>query len=224
MSLFQVGSVTKSLTASLLALLADEGVLGWDDTLADHLADELELPPALRPITLRQLATHGAGLPREPVNRRDLADSPSVMLPYSVRELYEVRAADGWGKPYRITMRLIARDEAAYEDPEVVADLEQGLQATFFTVDEPDLLHGEWARLLIESAGEQGQSRFRDIPEPEEFQSLVYRVREERSIGLTAAGQKDPAAQLETLSRLHRDGVITDAEFEEKKQKLLDQL
>ena len=78
--------------------------------------------------------------------------------------------------------------------------------------------------LLIESAGEQGQSRFGDIPEPEEFQSLVYRVREQRSVGLASAATKDPAAQLEALSRLHRDGVLTDEEFEEKKRKLLDQL
>ena len=78
------------------------------------------------------------------------------MAPSSVRELYEVRAVDGWGKPYRITFRPIARDEAAFDDPEVVSDLEQGLQATFFTVDEPDFLHGEWARLLVESAGSDG--------------------------------------------------------------------
>ena len=84
------------------------------------------------------------------------------------------------------------------------------------------LLHS--GDLLIESAGEQGQSRFRDIPEPEEFQSLVYRVREQRSVGLSSAAQQDPAAQLEALSRLHRDGVLTDEEFAEKKQKLLGQL
>ena len=78
--------------------------------------------------------------------------------------------------------------------------------------------------LLIESAGEQGQSRFADIPQPEEFQSLVYRVREERAVGLAGAAAQDPAAQLEALSRLHRDGVLTDEEFEEKKQKLLGQL
>ncbi len=33
--------------------------------------------------------------------------------------------------------------------------------------------------LLIESAGEQGQQRFGDIPDPEAFQSLVYKVRED---------------------------------------------
>jgi len=35
--------------------------------------------------------------------------------------------------------------------------------------------------LLIESAGEQGQQRFGDIPDPEMFQSLVYKVREKRT-------------------------------------------
>ena len=78
------------------------------------------------------------------------------MAPASVRELYEVRSVDGWGRPYRITVRPIARDEAAYDDPVVVADHEDGLQATFFTVDQPDLVHGEWARLLVESAGADG--------------------------------------------------------------------
>ena len=79
------------------------------------------------------------------------------MSPASVRELYEVRSVDGWGRPYRITVRPIARNSAAYDDPVVLADLEDGLQATFFTVDRPDLEHGEWVRLLIESAGADGE-------------------------------------------------------------------
>ncbi len=82
--------------------------------------------------------------------------------------------------------------------------------------------------LLIESAGEMGQSRFNDIPEPEEFQSLIYRVREQRSAqlrGAPAVAEKiDPTAQLERLARLHDEGRITDEEFAEKKRKLLDQL
>ena len=78
------------------------------------------------------------------------------MSPASVRELYEVRSVDGWGRPYRISVRPIARNTAAYDDPVVLADLEEGLQATFFTVDQPDFEHGDWVRLLIESAGVDG--------------------------------------------------------------------
>jgi hypothetical protein len=79
------------------------------------------------------------------------------MSPASVRELYEVRSVDGWGRPYRIAVRPIARNAAAYDDPVVLADLEKGLQATFFTVDRPDFEHGEWVRLLFESAGADGE-------------------------------------------------------------------
>jgi hypothetical protein len=53
------------------------------------------------------------------------------MAPASARELYEVRAVDGWDRPYRITVRPIPRAEAAFDDPRVIADLEKGLQATF---------------------------------------------------------------------------------------------
>lgn len=81
--------------------------------------------------------------------------------------------------------------------------------------------------LLIESAGVQGQSRFGDIPNPESFQSLIYRVREERSLALNrgpAIEPADPTAKLERLGRLLRDGLISQQEFEEAKAKLLDDL
>ena len=78
--------------------------------------------------------------------------------------------------------------------------------------------------LVIESAGEMGQSRFSDIRKPEEFQSRLYQVREDR---VTAIGQEiaeDPASTLERLASLHRLGSISDEEFEEKKKKLLDEI
>jgi membrane protein YdbS with pleckstrin-like domain len=80
--------------------------------------------------------------------------------------------------------------------------------------------------VLIESAGEAGQSRFTDIPDPEGFQSLLYRTRELRS-GIGAdepAAPVDPTERLARLAQLHRDGVITDEEFESKKQSLLDEI
>jgi uncharacterized membrane protein YdbT with pleckstrin-like domain len=86
--------------------------------------------------------------------------------------------------------------------------------------------------LLVESAGESGQSRFSDIPKPDEFQSLLYRTREERARALAREEgslvaesiQNDPTEQLARLAQLHRDGVISDAEFEAKKRDLLDQI
>lgn len=78
------------------------------------------------------------------------------MSPPSVRELYEVRSVDGWGHPYRIHMRQLARGLAAADDPQVAADFDEGLQATFFTRDQPDLERGQWVRVEIESAGPDG--------------------------------------------------------------------
>ncbi|MCB2223282.1 MAG: PH domain-containing protein [Actinobacteria bacterium] len=81
--------------------------------------------------------------------------------------------------------------------------------------------------LLVESAGEMGQSRFSDIPTPEQFQSLLYAVREERSKALagftteTAGG--GAVGDLERLAKLFKDGLITEDEYQAQKRKLLDQ-
>ena len=73
--------------------------------------------------------------------------------------------------------------------------------------------------LLIESAGEQGQSRYSDIPDPEGVQALIYRQREARMLRLQ--GTQTAVEQLDMLAKLHRKGVLTDEELEAKKQKLL---
>ena len=82
--------------------------------------------------------------------------------------------------------------------------------------------------LLIESAGESGQSRFEDIPRPDEFQSLLYRTREERTRELanddSTAVQSDATERLERLARLYKEGVITDEEYAEKRRTLLDEI
>lgn len=81
--------------------------------------------------------------------------------------------------------------------------------------------------LLIESAGTQGQSRFANIPEPEEFHSLLYRVREERTLALQGVkGSAVPAgddsvSRLERLARLLEGGMISREEYEAQKAKIL---
>lgn len=81
--------------------------------------------------------------------------------------------------------------------------------------------------VLVESAGEQGQSRFGDIPEPEDFHSLIYKVRELRTRDLAAGGGSAPAdgvSKLERLGRLLKDGLITQEEFDAKKASILDEI
>jgi membrane protein YdbS with pleckstrin-like domain len=75
--------------------------------------------------------------------------------------------------------------------------------------------------ILIESAGQQGQSRIEDIPRPEAFQAEVYAAREMRALHFSGGVARDIVAQLESLAGLRERGHITDAEFEAKKRRLL---
>lgn len=84
--------------------------------------------------------------------------------------------------------------------------------------------------LLVESAGTTGQSRFANIPRPDQFASVLYKARERRTLALqsgSAAGDaKDDDAidKLSRLKRLHDDGIISDTEYEEKRKKLLEEI
>jgi CubicO group peptidase (beta-lactamase class C family) len=63
---FHIGSDTKAMTATLLAMLVEEGRLSWTSTLADvfpDLADRMH--PAYRAVTLEQLLAHRGGTPSE---------------------------------------------------------------------------------------------------------------------------------------------------------------
>ncbi len=89
-SLYRIGSITKVFTATLLCMLRDEGVLRLDDPVSKYLPDSVKLPgdPRGAPhITLRHLATHASGLPRQPVNLTP--DGDDVYAGYTVSQLYE---------------------------------------------------------------------------------------------------------------------------------------
>ncbi|HZD24578.1 MAG TPA: PH domain-containing protein [Acidimicrobiia bacterium] len=77
--------------------------------------------------------------------------------------------------------------------------------------------------LLIESAGAHGQTRYKDIPNPEAVQSLIYKAREARmqTLETEAPPANSTISDLERLSRLHDQGQLTDEEFETQKTKLL---
>jgi uncharacterized membrane protein YdbT with pleckstrin-like domain len=85
--------------------------------------------------------------------------------------------------------------------------------------------------LLIESAGEQGQSTFSDIRDPEAVQLQIYRQMEangrRRSGYATPPAPERPPSVLDDLERLAdlRDrGAVTEEEFQRKKRDLLDRL
>ncbi|HEY3808135.1 MAG TPA: serine hydrolase domain-containing protein [Kofleriaceae bacterium] len=67
-TVYRIGSISKSFTGLALLSLRDDGVLGIDDALARWIpeANKLVYPTRdARPITLRQLAQHTSGLPRD---------------------------------------------------------------------------------------------------------------------------------------------------------------
>ncbi|WP_051970169.1 serine hydrolase domain-containing protein [Kitasatospora azatica] len=65
---FELGSVTKTFTALLLAEMVARGEVRYDDPIDAYLpADSIPGYPKERPITLLHLATHTSGLPRLPV-------------------------------------------------------------------------------------------------------------------------------------------------------------
>ncbi len=61
---FAIGSISKSVTAMAVGLLVDEGKLGWDDKVGQHLPTfQLYDPYVTRELTVRDLLTHRSGLP-----------------------------------------------------------------------------------------------------------------------------------------------------------------
>jgi uncharacterized membrane protein YdbT with pleckstrin-like domain len=82
--------------------------------------------------------------------------------------------------------------------------------------------------LLIESAGERGQTRITNVKKPEQVQLRIYQATEENANRMVRSGQPFPTPsansipeQIEALARLKSQGVITEVEFEEKKRELL---
>lgn len=84
--------------------------------------------------------------------------------------------------------------------------------------------------LLVESAGESGQSAFRNIPRPDRFQTTLYRTREARSIALAGAvsapsrGGAANAEAIQKLAELLEEGHISLEEYEQKRKELLEDM
>ncbi len=86
-TVFEIGSVTKVLSALLLADMVRRGEAALDDPVAKHLPSNVTIPSRGRPITLQDLATHTSGLPCTPDNFKP-GDPTNPYADYSVEQLY----------------------------------------------------------------------------------------------------------------------------------------
>ena len=64
-TVFAVGSTSKAFTAAAIAMLVDEGKVGWDDPIVDHVPIfQLSDPYITRDLRVRDLMSHNSGLMR----------------------------------------------------------------------------------------------------------------------------------------------------------------
>src|SRR5690606_38136722 len=94
-TLFEIGSISKTFTATLLAYLAQTQKVNVDDPITNYLPDSVAANPDVQRITLEQLANHTSGLPRMPAN----IDATAAAHPldpykdYTQADLYRFLAA-----------------------------------------------------------------------------------------------------------------------------------
>lgn len=109
----------------------------------------------------------------------------------------------------------------------------QRVNTVFFsqTLFERIMRHGD---LKIESAGQQGQQDFDDVRNPQAVQNEIYIQKEAKEnrrfdrIADSRAPAADPGdsipGQIRELEDLRKQGVLSDEEFAQKKQELLDRM
>jgi CubicO group peptidase (beta-lactamase class C family) len=78
---WHLGSITKSMTATLAALMVEEGSIGWDTTPLDvwpELSNTIH--PDFRTVTLRQLLSHTSGMKRDDAFSGAEDDAPGTPM------------------------------------------------------------------------------------------------------------------------------------------------
>lgn len=115
-----------------------------------------------------------------------------------------------------------------------------GVEIPLQRINNINFHQGIWERvigagdLIIESAGEQGQSDFNNVRHPDGVQQEIYRVMDAKEISIASARGPSSAAapapatsipeQIQQLATLRDAGTITPEEFEAKKAELLERM
>lgn len=86
-TVFEIGPVSQTITATLLTALADSGFVDLDQPITAYLPDSLQYNQSLASITLKNLANHTSGLP-------DLAALPNLQNTDSVQSFSKANLYD----------------------------------------------------------------------------------------------------------------------------------
>jgi serine-type D-Ala-D-Ala carboxypeptidase/endopeptidase len=88
-TIFEIGSISKVFTSTLLADMVEHGEVSLDDPVAKYLPESVKMPSRNgRQITLHDLSTHTSGLPRLPSNLKP-ANPANPYADYTVDQLYQ---------------------------------------------------------------------------------------------------------------------------------------
>ena len=88
-TVFEIGSISKVFTSTLLAQMSQEGKVRLDDPVQKYLPAEVTIPArGGKSITLLNLAEQNSGLPRMPDNFHP-ADAANPYADYSVQQMYD---------------------------------------------------------------------------------------------------------------------------------------
>jgi CubicO group peptidase (beta-lactamase class C family) len=79
---FELGSITKPLTGTLVGVLKDQGKLDWDTTIGEVFPEIFpKCQPVYKNVTVRQLLSHTSGLPYKPtMSRIDINAKGSTVI------------------------------------------------------------------------------------------------------------------------------------------------
>jgi hypothetical protein len=105
-TVFEIGSITKVFTSTLLALLVEDGRLRLEQPIHSLLEGRVALPPEAQTVTLLHLATHTATFPRASrrMMGRGLRQPSNPYRDYTVKDLYDdlaqFRPGPGLGRAF----------------------------------------------------------------------------------------------------------------------------
>ncbi len=98
-TVFEIASLSKPITSTVVASLVSSGDVKWDDRI-EELDPEFKLsdPSASEKLTIRDLLSHRSGLPT--TDSGDLLEDLGYTRPYILRKVREVPLAGAFGRTY----------------------------------------------------------------------------------------------------------------------------